>query len=51
MWRHTSVTFDPVGLVFMVMVILLMAGTIGFTPLSVGALLLLSKIEANFTWR
>lgn len=48
--RFTTWTFDPAGLVFLVLVILLMAGVIGFTPVWVGAILLMSQIKLPITW-
>lgn len=45
-----TLTVDPVGVLFLLVVILLMTGVIGFTPVAVGFLLLLGKIELPVTW-
>lgn len=41
----TSRTFDPLQLLYVVLILLLMAGVIPFTPVGVGAVLLLGVCE------
>jgi hypothetical protein len=49
--RFTTFTFDFFNLIFCIGVVLLMVGVIPFTPVWVGALLLLSTCELTYEWR
>lgn len=48
--RVREYSFDVMGLVLLVGAILLMTGVIAFTPVSVGVLLLIAKMEATLVW-
>lgn len=48
--RPVTKTIDFAGILLTIGVILLMVGSIPFTPVSVGILLLLAKTELSLSW-